>query len=139
MAHFAKIDENNIVVDVVKIPDEQEHRGEAYMHEIGFPGRYIQTSFNTIGGTHIYGGVPLRGNYAAIGGVYDPELDVFYRQRPNEDMVLNLVTYLWEYPVPAPDNLPYTQIPKWNKVTKSWDIIDLPKLFPDIPIPESVK
>ena len=46
MAHFAKIDENNIVVDVLVVPNEEEHRGEEYLNEIGFTGRWIQTSYN---------------------------------------------------------------------------------------------
>lgn len=129
MAHLAKIDNNNIVIDVVKIPDEQEHRGQEYMHEIGFPGRYIQTSYNTKGNVHAFGGTPLRGNYASIGGVYDPELDVFYSKQPNEDMILNTTTFLWEYPVPYPDNLTETQIAVWNRETKGWDIKDISDMF----------
>jgi hypothetical protein len=139
MAHFAKIDENNIVIDIVRVPDDQENRGSEYMHEIGFPGRYIQTSYNTYGNTHLYGDIPLRGNYAAIGGIYDPELDVFYSKRPNEDMILNLSTYQWEYPIPVPDNLSYTQIPKWNKQTKSWDILDMKDLLTELPTPQGIQ
>jgi hypothetical protein len=139
MAHFAKIDENNIVIDIVKVPDEQEHRGAEYMHEIGFPGRYIKTSYNTYGNTHLFGNIPLRGNYAAIGGIYDPELDVFYSKRPNEDMILNLSTYQWEYPIPVPTDLSPTQIPKWNKQTKNWDILEMMNLIPELPIPQGIQ
>jgi hypothetical protein len=139
MAHFAKIDENNIVIDIVKVPDEQEHRGAEYMHEIGFPGRYIKTSYNTYGNTHLYGNRPLRGNYAAIGGVYDPELDAFYTKRPNEDMILNLSTYQWEYPIPLPDYSPSTQIVKWNKQNKNWDILEMKDIMPEFPIPKGIQ
>lgn len=125
MGHFAKIDENNIVIDVVKVPEDQDYRGEAYMHEIGFPGRYVQTSYNTFGNEHLFGDTPLRGNYAGIGHVYDPDLDVFYRPRPNEDVSLNLTTYQWEYPIPYPTGLAEYQYAKWNTETKSWDIKEI--------------
>ena len=46
MAHFAKIDENNIVVEVLVVPNEEEHRGEEYLNELGLEGRWIQTSYN---------------------------------------------------------------------------------------------
>lgn len=128
MAHFAKVDDNNIVIDVVKVPDEQEHRGEAYMHEIGFTGRYIQTSYNTYGNVHFFGEAPLRGNYAGIGYIYDTELDVFYRPRPNEDAILNLDTFLWEYPIPYPDGLALWEYAKWNTETKNWDIKEIPNV-----------
>jgi hypothetical protein len=128
MAHFAKIDENNIVIDVVRVPDEQEHRGEAFMHEIGFPGRYIQTSYNTFANEHLFGETPLRGNYAGIGYVYDPELDVFYRKKPNEDAILNLNTFQWEYPIPYPTGLLIYQYAKWNTETKNWDVKEVPNV-----------
>jgi hypothetical protein len=67
MAHFAKVDENNIVVDVLVVPDEHEHEGEAYLHGLGLLGRWIQTSYNW----------NFRGRFAAIGWPYDENNDVF--------------------------------------------------------------
>lgn len=124
MGHFAKIDGNNIVIDIVRVPNDQDHRGEEFMNEIGFPGRYIQTSYNTRENVHAYGETPLRGNYACIGGIYDPELDVFYSQQPHPDTTLNTNTYTWEYPVPFPAFVEGEK-PVWNSATQSWDIIVL--------------
>jgi hypothetical protein len=129
MAHFAKINENNIVVNIQKIPDEEEHRGEEYLNAIGFEGRWIQTSYNTFANEHKFGDTPLRANYARIGGVYDEEYDVFYSQRPNDQVILNTTTFLWEYPIPVPSYNEATEIPRWNKETQQWNIIQLSDIF----------
>lgn len=128
MAHFAQIDENSIVINIVVIPNEQEARGQEYLHEIGMIGTWIQTSYNTFAGEHIYGDTPLRGNYATIGGVYDPELDVFYKKKPKEYMVLNPTTFVWEYPVPIPE-IPEGKYPKWNESTMDWELLDINTIF----------
>ena len=67
MAHFAHIDENNIVTEVLVVPDEQEHRGEEYLNELGLEGRWIQTSYND----------NIRGSYAGIGDYYNEDIDMF--------------------------------------------------------------
>ena len=67
MAHFAHIDENNIVTEVLVVPDEQEHRGQEYLNELGLEGRWIQTSYND----------NIRGSYAGIGDYYNESLDIF--------------------------------------------------------------
>ena len=67
MAHFAHIDENNIVTQVLVVPDEQEHRGEEYLNELGLEGRWIQTSYND----------NIRGSYAGIGDYYNEDIDMF--------------------------------------------------------------
>lgn len=68
MAHFAELDQNNIVLRVLVVPDEQEHRGEQFLAEdLGLGGRWIQTSYNN----------RIRGVFAGPGFTYDPENDVF--------------------------------------------------------------
>ena len=67
MAHFAKIDENNIVVTVVVVDNEHETYGEQYLNSLGLEGRWIQTSYNN----------NFRGKYAGIGDVYDEVQDIF--------------------------------------------------------------
>ena len=67
MAHFAHIDENNIVTEVLVVPDEQEHRGQEYLNELGLEGRWIQTSYNN----------NIRGSYAGIGDYYNEDIDMF--------------------------------------------------------------
>ena len=53
MAHFAEIDENNIVKRVLVVPDSQQHRGHDFLHtELRLGGTWIQTSYNTRGGVH---------------------------------------------------------------------------------------
>jgi hypothetical protein len=89
MATFAEIDENNIVVNILKVPDSQEHRGQEYLAEdLNLGGIWKQTSFNTRAGIHYDengepdNGIPIRMNHAMIGGHYDPEGDAFYPPQP---------------------------------------------------------
>jgi hypothetical protein len=68
MAHFAKINENNIVEVVLVVDNSEEHRGQEFLAEdLGLGGRWIQTSYNA----------NFRGKYAGIGDMYDEENDVF--------------------------------------------------------------
>jgi len=99
MAHFALLDENNMVihvcvVDNVRMLDEngieQESLGLAHLKKNGFEGRYVQTSFNTIAGQHILGGEPIRQNFAGTGSYYDEERDAFYNPNPkNPNLVFD--------------------------------------------------
>lgn len=96
MAHFARIDENNIVTQVVVVDNSEEHRGQEFLAEdLGLGGAWIQTSYNTIGGEHLLGGTPLRKNYAGIGYTYDLERDAFIPVKPSADAVLDEETCLW--------------------------------------------
>lgn len=125
MAHYAQINENNIVVQVIKANDELNT--ENWLIET-FGGRWVQTSYNTHANIH-YGsdglpdnGQPLRYNYAAIGGHYDPIADAFYSLSPFPSWVINTSTYTWESPVPKPSE----QLSSWNEETQSWDLIPNP-------------
>ena len=138
MAHFAKIDENNIVVNILVVPNEEEHRGEEYLNALGFEGRWIQTSYNTFANEHIFGDTPLRANYAKIGGIYNEEYDVFHSQRPNDQVILNTTTFIWEYPIPVPSYNEATEIPKWNKETQQWNVIPLTDIFPQDSAPHNL-
>ena len=97
MAHFCKIDENNIVTEVIVINnndikddngDEQESIGiEFIKNTLGLNGTWKQTSFNG----------NMRTNFAGIGDTYDEENDVFIKFRPEgENYVLNTTTWCWE-------------------------------------------
>lgn len=108
MAHFAKVNSENIVENVLVVPDEQEHRGEEYLNELGLEGRWIQTSYNR----------NIRKNFAAIGMHYDPENDAFINKKPHNGWVLD-DNFLWTPPVPMPnDGQEYI----WNDDTESWEI-----------------
>lgn len=100
MAHFAEIDKDNVVIRVLVIPDEHEHRGQEYLAaDLKFGGRWIQTSYNTHAGVHSLGGTPLRNNYAGIGYVYDQQADAFYWPHPPaEGWILDEATYTWKNP-----------------------------------------
>jgi len=78
MAYFAEVDNNNVVVNVVAVPDSEEHRGQDFLaNDLGLGGTWIQTSYNTLNGVHRTGGTPLRYTYAGIGYYYNPRTDEF--------------------------------------------------------------
>jgi hypothetical protein len=110
MAHFAQIDQNNIVVSVLVIEQDQIDTGL-----LGDPSRWIQTSYNTRCGEHLAGGTPLRKNYAGPGMIYDPIRDAFYVPQPYPSWTLNEYTCQWEPPVPRPEGY-YV----WNEPTLEW-------------------
>ncbi|MDE1901439.1 MAG: hypothetical protein KGI37_07340 [Alphaproteobacteria bacterium] len=90
----------------------------------GSPGTWIQTSYNTRGGTHYGassntpdGGVALRGNYAGIGYIYDEKHDVFYPPQPFPSWTIAAPTWTWTPPVSKPTTGgPYS----WNEATLAW-------------------
>ena len=98
MAHFAQIDQNNKVINVLVVPDDQENRGHEYLAvDLELGGTWIQTSYNTVAGQHLNGGVPLRKNYAGIGYDYDPVRDAFIPPKPDYgEWQLNEETCNWE-------------------------------------------
>lgn len=108
MAHWAEIDENNLVIRVTVGDNNDQNGDEGYKFLIDtFGGRWIKTSYNTHGGQHSTGGVPLRKNYASIGYTYDETRDAFIPDKPlylkngkgeDIDWVLNEETCLWEVP-----------------------------------------
>ena len=120
MAHFAEIDENNIVTRVLVVGDDQEDRGQEFLaDDLGLGGIWKKTSYNTQGGVHTLGGTPFRKNYAGIGYSYDETLDAFIPPKPYASWLLNEETCNWEAPVemPVEEGKFYT----WNEETVSWD------------------
>ena len=93
MAHFAQLDENNVVLQVIVGVDEP-YDGEAIYAET--TGKvWKKTSYNTLGGVHLLGGTPFRKNYAGIGYTYDLDRDAFIAPKPNESCVLDEQTCQW--------------------------------------------
>lgn len=89
MASFAEIDTNNVVIRVVVVPDEEEHRGNEYLSiDLNLGGRWVQTSYNTINGEHVLGSVPIRFTFAGIGYYYNEEKDIF--QFPNGKYIVSM-------------------------------------------------
>jgi hypothetical protein len=109
MAHFAEVDENGMVLQVLVVPDQQEHRGHEFLaNDLGLGGTWVQTSYNA----------RIRKNYAGIGMIYDGDRDAFIAQQPYASWVLNEDTCQWEAPVPHPnDGIIYT----WNEETTDWE------------------
>ena len=107
MAHYAFVDENNIVTEVIVGRDEDDLvEGVTSWEDYygAFRGqRCLQTSYNTIAGQHLSGGTPFRGNYAGIGFEYREDLDAFIAPQPFDSWVLNEETYSWEAPIPKPN------------------------------------
>ena len=112
MSHFAQIDSNNIVTQVLVIEQDVIDTGL-----FGEPSSFVQTSYNTHGGVHSLNGTPLRKNYAGIGYTYDEERDAFIPPKPFNSWVLNEDSCLWEAPTPMPtDDKRYV----WDEDTTSW-------------------
>jgi hypothetical protein len=112
MAHFAQIDANNIVTQVLVIEQDVVNTGL-----FGEPSSFIQTSYNTHGGVHTLGGTPLRKNYAGIGYTYDSGRDAFIPPKPYNSWVLNETTCLWDAPVAMPTD---EKMYSWDENTINW-------------------
>ena len=111
MAHFAEIDPNGgIVLRVLVVPNEQEHRGQDFLaNELGLGGVWVQTSYNN----------NIRYNYAGIGFTYDATRDAFIPPKPYDSWLLDEKTCQWEPPIPMPqDENFYT----WNEEQLNWEI-----------------
>lgn len=97
MAHWAELDENNLVVQVLVGDNNDPNGDEGYQWLIdNLGGKWIKTSYNTYGGVHLDGGTPLRKNYAGIGFTYDEDRDAFIAPKPGENYLFNEETCLWE-------------------------------------------
>jgi len=129
MGHWAKIDGNNVVTEVVVANDDMGDWLAETLH-----GLWIQTSYNTIAGVHHTTNddgnrVPsddqtkaLRFNYAGIGFTYDADRDAFIPPKPFESWVLDEDTCLWVAPVPYPgDGESYT----WDEDAGDWVSADV--------------
>ena len=113
MAHFARIDQNNIVQEVIVIDPELITGGHW-----GDPDQWIQTSYNTYGGQHATGGNGLRKNFAARGMTYDPVRDAFIAPKPFDSWLLDEHTCQWSPPVPVPADADNKYI--WNEEIQNW-------------------
>lgn len=121
MAHYAFIDDNNIVTQVIVGRNENEivdgiSDWETYYGD--FLGLVCkQTSYNTFGGVHLNGGTPLRKNYAGIGMIYDKERDAFYHPQPFPSWILNEDSCHWESPVAYPTDGEFYE---WDETNIAW-------------------
>lgn len=110
MSHFAEIDENNKVINLVVGPYNDLAGDEGYSWLVqNLGGRWVKTSYNA----------RIRKNYAVIGGVYDEDRDAFIGPKPYDSWVLNEETCQWEAPAPMPAEGIYY----WNEDLLKWSEI----------------
>jgi hypothetical protein len=120
MAHWAEIDENNIVLRVTVGDNNDPDEGYQWLID-NLGGTWLKTSYNTQGGVHTLGGTSLRKNYAGIGYSYDELRDAFIPPKPFNSWILNEETCQWQAPVLHPeDEGMYT----WNESNLSWDLVE---------------
>lgn len=107
MAHFARINENNIVEEVLVVDNSEEHRGEEFLSvDLGLGGRWIQTSYNN----------NFRKQYAGYGYYYDELKDIFIKPQPYPSWILDENSD-WQPPVPKPDESIYW---RWEEDSLNW-------------------
>lgn len=146
MAHFAKITEDNQVLQVLTLDNvntinsngiEEEAIGQIYLEKHNnWPARlWIKTSHNTINNVHILGGTPFRGNYAGIGYTWDISNNVFWSPKPYNSWVKDLPTASWKSPIGDAPSLTNEQVSQiaagthgwayvWNEQSSQWDLVD---------------
>ena len=129
MAHFIKLDENNVVIDAIVVNNndlldsdgkESESIGQEMcrnLHERGggSDARWIQTSYNAT----------IRGSFAGVGFSYNEELDVFLPPKPYESWVINTELKCWESPVERPE-ISNTEAAIWDETNQQWIIVQRP-------------
>ena len=122
MAHFAQLDENNIVLQVIVVnnddvqnlpfPSSEPFGVDFCQSLLGSDTIWKQTSYNA----------NFRKNYAGIGFTYDAALNAFVPPQPYPSWVLNTDTARWESPVPYPND---GAVYYWDEATQSWERIQI--------------
>jgi hypothetical protein len=124
MGHYAFLDNNNFVVEVITgrnedeivngISDWEKHYGD-------FRGLTCKrTSYNTWANQHSDGGVPFRGNYAGIGFLYDSILDAFIPPTPFASWVIDKNTFQWVAPISKPTG---EGVYVWSELQTNWILL----------------
>ena len=114
MSHFAEIGDGGVVLRVIVAEQDFINSGA-----VGDPSRWIQTSYNTSGGVHRFGGTPLRMNYAGVGYTYDKDRDAFIPPRPFASWTLDEASCLWQAPSPRPED---DKLYYWDEASLSWQL-----------------
>jgi len=125
MAHYALLDKNNVVVTVITGVDENEVQTDLDGTQVGGSSQAWEQFYASLpwfkGLTckrTSYNG-NIRANYTGIGYKYDPDFDVFIPPQPYPSWKLNYTTFLWEAPIPMPENTE-EYFWKWSEINKEW-------------------
>jgi hypothetical protein len=121
MAHYAFLNSENIVVNVIVGKDESNEIDWENHYQLNTGLVCKRTSYNTHGNVHVLNGTPFRKNYAGIGYTYNEVIDGFTPPKPYESWILNEETGLWSSPVPRPD-VDYKCV--WDENSLSWIQLD---------------
>ena len=158
MAHFAKLGANSKVIQVLTLDNKDMHNadgvedetvGQQYLEQHNnWPAQmWIQTSYNTSGGTHNSGdnSKAFRGNYAGIGYTWDEDDQIFWPKKPHTSWVKNNSEARWQSPIGDAPALTAEQITQntpvtdeegivtppnhswgyvWNEANTTWDLTD---------------
>ena len=119
MAHYAFLDRNNVVTEVIPGKNEGEDGVDWEQWYGNFRGQVCKrTSYNTIGNFHKNGGSPYRGNYAGIGYEYRENIDAFVPPQPFPSWTLD-ANFVWQPPVTMPTDGLYI----WNETNQTWEVV----------------
>ena len=122
MAHFAKLEENNIVTQVIVVSNDiatSESAGATFINNLyGTSDTWKQTSYNTFANVHSGGGTAFRKNYAGVGFTYDASRDAFIPPKPYASWVLDEDSCQWKSPVDYPDDNDLKYV--WDESNTAW-------------------
>ena len=125
MAHFAKLNSENIVEQILVVSNEvatNEQAGVNFLNNLlKTSDTWKQTSYNTVGGVHKLGGTPFRKNYAGVGYKYDESRDAFISPKPYNSWTLNETSCSWEAPTPYPND---GNLYIWDEENLRWNLIN---------------
>jgi hypothetical protein len=140
MAHFAKISEDNLVLNVLTLNNSDmvdengnpsELIGQQYLEKNNnWPAHlWIQTSINTFENKHRMNGTPFRGNYAGIGWTWNPSEQIFWRPKPYQSWVKDIQNARWQSPIGDAPQLTEEQKNNklyydWNESNQVWELKD---------------
>lgn len=119
MAHFAQLDNDNKVLQIIVIDNnelldetgaEVESLGQEFCTNL-LGGLWVQTSYNG----------NIRKNYAGIGDTYDVDRDAFIAEKPYNSWILNEDTCHWEAPIPLPED---DNFYRWNEELINWEKVN---------------
>ncbi len=122
MAHFAEINENNIVTKVIVVHnnelllegEESETKGIDFCESLFGHRNWVQTSYNQT----------IRHNFASQGYTWDSENDAFYAPQPYPSWGLD-ENFIWQPPVPYPEDASEDKSYEWDEDNLTWKVIEI--------------